>query len=127
MMEHAPLEKRRSNLSENYYLVVKMEGNGVLIRAADDSTAMYPRHRVVVDGSGELAATLDDGKRGIVDKIISYNAKKDKYRVAYEGGIKDTIPSKNLRETHPTTMSLMERKYWRGKTIPSKLTPFAAH
>ena len=76
-----------------------------------------------------LASTIKDGKRGIVKEILSYNTKRDTYSVTYEmpdnSTVKDTIPSKNTREGHPTKLSTMERQYWLNrKSIPKRIRKF---
>ncbi|WP_289705248.1 hypothetical protein, partial [Bacteroides acidifaciens] len=69
-----------------------------------------------------IAQTLKGGKRGIVDKIISYDAAKNKYKIKYSEGTEDVIPAKNLREGAPTKLSNLEMDYWsKQKNIPSNI------
>ena len=129
IIDKPTIGKKRSNLSPDCYVVDSMNGNGYNIRAKDDSIAFYPRHKLVLSKTGNKASpgtlsigeTLNDGKRGIVDKILSYDEKHDKYEVVYEGGVKDKIKSKNLRETNPTRMSAIEVEFWKNKSFPAKL------
>ena len=37
--------------------------------------------------NNNLAETIKNGKRGAVDKIMSYDEKKNKYKVQFEGGV----------------------------------------
>lgn len=115
------MKKRRTKLSPDYYIVDSEQGNGFLIKAADDSVAYYPRHKLIKSSTGKYASTIDDASFGIVDEIIDYNEKTDKYTVIYEGGVKDKIPSRNLRGNKPTHLGVMEIKYWKNKTIPERL------
>ena len=112
VIDKPTIGKKRSNLSQDCYIVDSMNGNGYNIMAKDSSVAYYPRHKLVLSKTGNVGESLNDGKRGIVDKIISYDPKTDKYEVIYEGGVKDKIKAKNLRETNPTHLSDLEIEYW---------------
>ena len=69
-----------------------------------------------------LAETIKGGKRGEIEKIVSYDVKKNKYHIIWTDGSTDFIPSSNLREGNPTKLSLMEIEYWsKQKTIPEKI------
>ncbi|MGI6156063.1 MAG: hypothetical protein ACOYEB_09070, partial [Enterococcus lemanii] len=89
-----------------------------------NSVATYPRHKLVVTSKGRIAETLDSDKRGIISEIISYNPKTDKYKVIYEGGVKDEIKAKNLRETNPTSLSRMEIEFWKNKDAPPTISKY---
>ena len=66
-----------------------------------------------------LANTLKEGKRGIIQRITSYNSKRNQYNIVYEGGVTDTIPASALRVGNPTKLSRMEREYWiKHRPIP---------
>ena len=72
-----------------------------------------PHYRLAkADKRYKLADTIRNKQQGIVDKLLDYDAKKDKYKVIYDEGTKDTIPAKNLRETEPNRLSEMELGYW---------------
>ena len=109
--------KRRSNLSERAYLVDSLQGNQYLIKARDDSIAFYPRHKLYLSPGAKLADTIDDAKKGIVDKILDYNPKNKKYKIEYVGGVKDWVPVKSMREGRPAEMSPMEKEYWSDKEV----------
>lgn len=125
-----PFVKHRSNLSKVAYIVDSNDGNQFLIRSTDGSVNTMPGYKLIKATSNiPLATTLDDGKRGVVKSITSYNKSKDTYHIIYDLGngstMKDTIPSKNMREGHPTKLSTMERQYWlKRKTIPDHIKKF---
>ena len=118
------MNKRRSNVSKEWYEVDTMDGNAFLIKARDESVARIPRHKLVKGGGIKYAETLDDGKRGIVESIEGYNEKQDKYKVKYSDGSYDNIKSKNMREGRPTQLSEMEKEYWRDKNKPAAIKRF---
>ena len=68
-----------------------------------------------------LAQTLKNKKRGVVERTVDYDGRKDKYTVIYEGGVQDKIPAKNLREGEPLTFSRMERAFWIRKELQAKI------
>ncbi|EAX69007.1 hypothetical protein TVAG_574210 [Trichomonas vaginalis G3] len=43
---------------------------------------------------------------------------------AYEGGVEDVIPSKNLRESKSTHLGPLEREYWKNKNKPERIRKF---
>ncbi|KAI5498963.1 integrase core domain containing protein family [Trichomonas vaginalis G3] len=124
VLDDKPLTKKRLRLSRNYYIVDSTQGNGYLIKAADDSIAFYPRHKLVESSNGKLAETIDEAKRGVVIEILGYNTNDDTYKVRYEGGVEDVIPSKNLRESKPTHLGPLEREYWKDKNMPERIRKF---
>ena len=118
-----PLTKRRTNLSNESYVIDDRDRNQMIIRARDGSIDTYPPYRLVKsDKRYKLADTIRNKQRGIVDKILDYDEKKDKYKVIYDEGTKDTIPSKNLRETEPNRLSEMELSYWsKHPNLPDRI------
>ena len=127
VLDKKPLEKRRSNLSREAYLVIGVSGKQYIIKAADGSVDKYPAYRLVkCDSRYPLAKTIKQGKRGVVERIIRYNEKRDKYRVQYDEGTIDEIPAKNLREGSPLKLSFLERQFWaresgNGKKVPKAI------
>ena len=96
-----------------------------LIKAKDHSVDYYPGYKLVLCSKNiPLAETLKDQKRGVVEKILDYDIKKDKYSIIYEGGVKDKIPAKNLREGEPLKLSSMERAFWVHKDLPAKIKDY---
>jgi hypothetical protein len=124
VLDKPVIGKKRSNLSPECYIVDSVNGNSYNIVAKDNSVATYPRHKLVVTSKGRIAETLDSDKRGIISEIISYNPKTDKYKVIYEGGVKDEIKAKNLRETNPTSLSRMEIEFWKNKDAPPTISKY---
>ena len=126
VLDKPTIGKKRTNLSKDYYLIDSIDGNGYNVKSADESVAYVPRHKLVLaTGAGKLATTLDEGKRGIVEKILSYNPTKDKYKIVYTDGSIDEIKSKNMRETNPTKASVMEREYWaKNKSVPETIKKY---
>lgn len=119
--EKNPLSKKRSNATKESYIVDSKSGNQFIIKSKDESIDKYPGYQLIKASSNvPIADTLKGGKRGIINKIISYDKKK--YKVMYEGGTFDFIPAKNLREGTPTTLSQMEREFWsKQKNIPDDI------
>ena len=108
-------------------LETKAVDYGYVIKSKDESIAYYPRHKLVKDSSGPFAETLDGGKRGIIKEILEYYPKTDKYKVIYTDNSVDTIKAKNLRETNPTSLGILERSYWSKNkgNIPSNIAAYA--
>ena len=118
-----PLAKKRTNLTKDVYVVDSKSGNQFVVKAKDSSVDKYPGYRLVKTKNTNLAETIKNDKRGIVNKILSYDVKTDKYKVEYDGGVIEQIPSKNLREGRPTHLSQMELIYWSAKkNIPDKIS-----
>ena len=127
--------KNRTNLSMESYLIDSIEGNQFVIKAKDGSIDTYPSYRLrKCDDRYEIAETIKNGKRGIIEKIIDYDEKRDRYKIIFEPGIparetesrdegtEQWIPAKNLREGKPLLLSRMEREYWSNKNkIPEKI------
>ena len=114
--------KRRSRVSKEAYIVDSKIGNQFMIKAKDKSVDKYPGYQLVKTDNKNIAETLKDGKRGIIDKITGYNKKSNQYQVIYEGGVKDKIAARNLREGNPAMLSRMEREYWsKQSTIPPQI------
>ena len=99
-----PLQKKRTNLPKEHYVIDSVDGNGYIIKAMDESVAYYPRHKQVKDSSDSFAAILDNGKRAIINDIIGYNERSQKYKVIYTDNSVDYIKAKSLRETNPTSL-----------------------
>ena len=76
---------------------------------------------VLCSKSIPLAETLKDEKRGVIERIESYDERRDRYKVVYEGGVHDNIPAKNLREGEPLKLSPIERAFWIRKELPTKI------
>ena len=108
--DNKAMTKKRTNAS-NGYVVDSKQGNKYIIKAKDNSAVLMPRYRLV-KGNAPLEESIDDGKHAVIDKIISYDSKRARYKVLYEGGEADTIPVSSVREGNPTRLSLEEMKFW---------------
>ena len=118
-----PFSKRRNKVSKEAYIIDSKAGNQFIVKSKDESIDKLPGYRLVPAKSNvPIAETLKGGKRGIVEKIISYDQKKNKYNIEYSEGTKDKIPAKNLREGAPTKLSNLELDYWsKQKKIPNNI------
>ena len=79
------------------------------------------------DDRYDIAETIKNAKRGIVEKIISYEARSDRYKVEWDTGEESVIPAKNLREGLPLKLSPLERVFWvreGADKIPVKIRKF---
>ncbi len=110
-----PFSKRRNKVSKEAYIVDSKDGNQFIIKSKDESIDKLPGYRLIKTTNNNIAKTLKDGKRGIVENIISYT--NNKYKIKYSDGTEDVIPTKNLREGAPTKLSRMEREFWSKKKI----------
>ena len=121
--DKSPIGKHRTNLSKKAYIVDGRDRNQIIIRSKDGSIDTYPAYRLIKsDKRYKLAETIKNQQRGIVDKILKYDEKKDKYNILYDEGTKDVIPSKNLRESEPTKLSSMELSYWsKQPSLPNSI------
>ncbi len=123
VLDNDPFSKKRHRVSKEAYIVDSKSGNQFIIKSKDDSIDKVPGFKLIrATNNIPLADSLKSGKRGIVNKIISYDSKKNKYRVEYEGGKRDIIPARNLREGHPTKLSNLEYEYWSTKNnVPESI------
>lgn len=118
--------KKRSNLSSNSYIIDDNLNNKYIVRAKDGSISEIPRYRLVVDNKATLANTIDNSRRGIVDKILSYDNKH--YNVKFKDGTIDRLPVSYMREGRPTRLSPAEIQYWKTqKQIPTYINAFKAY
>jgi hypothetical protein len=106
------LFKKRRNYSEEVYQLNSKDGNQYIVEAEDKSVMAYPRHKLKLVSGGIIGKSLNESKRGLIDKITDYNPKTDKYKIQYEGGSTDTLAPKRFREGHPTRLSHVEVEYW---------------
>jgi hypothetical protein len=70
---------------------------------------------------GEIGRSLNDDKRGLINKITNYNSKTDNYTIQYGGAGTDKLKPKRLREGHPTRLSHVEIEYWNDHGGKNKL------
>jgi hypothetical protein len=93
----------------------------ITISAADGSVKTVTRSRVISLKSNEVnttkqAKTISGTSPGSIVEIISYNAKKDTYKVRFEvengPDYIDIISAKELRANKPLIMSQLELEYF---------------
>lgn len=118
--------KNSSNLSKVSYIISEVVGNQYLIRSKDGSVDKYPGYKLYKCSDNiPIANTIKNDKRGVIEKIISYDENTNKYKVQFDDDKKtiDIIPAKNLREGTPARLSQMERDYWsKHIPVPSKIS-----
>ena len=107
--------KRRGSLSEHAYVIDSLSGNKFIVRAKDDSIALYPRSQLVKSTPNvPLADTIDQSSHGIVKRIIGHHIRGDnvRYDVEWQGGTRGTIPMSYLRSGRPIHVTEVEKNYW---------------
>jgi len=122
LQEYGPLEKRRYNLSKEYYKVDSYQGGSVLLKAQDNTVNSFPRWKLSKNVQGSNFG--NNFNRQVIQKIVNYDAKKDRYNVVWADGSKTIEKSRVIREQHPTKFTPMEREYWSKKNVPDKLLGF---
>ena len=119
------LEEQRASV--NIAVLNQDVKSGQVITVDMLETQTVNRNYIPENAIGD-AATLDNGKRGIIKEIVSYNEKTQKYKVIYTDNSIDYIKAKNLRETNPTSLGPLEREYWKARhddTVPDNIKAYA--
>jgi hypothetical protein len=105
-------------------LISDITGKSITISAADGSVKAVTRSRIIPVKANEMslkqAKTIPGTSRGSVVEIISYNPKRDTYKVRFEvkGGESDyivIISAKELRANKTLEMSRLELEYFDKK------------
>ena len=113
-LDKKPLTKHRYNYTYESYKVSGREGSNYILTAADGTTTTKPRYKLLVCDVNvyPLARSLGNN-RGVVERIISYNSRTNKYTVKYENcDDVDEIPASYLRGRMPQRMSQLERDFF---------------
>jgi hypothetical protein len=122
ILNEGAFKKKRMNYSRDAFKINSRDGNQYIIEAKDKSVGRYPGYKLHETGSNaRKAKTLNDDRYGIVDKILSFNPKRNKYKLVYEGGIKDLVRPNILRKGNPTRLSVAEAEYWNKMGGKNKL------
>ena len=122
LLDKERIGKHRMTYTDKSYIIDGKSGNQWIVRAKDGSVDKIPSHKLIRAGSNvPLADSLKQGKRGVVEKILSYDNRHDKYKVLFDEGTIDGIPAKNLREGNPLRLSIIEKQFWYGKDLPPKI------
>jgi hypothetical protein len=115
------MKKTRYNVTPYYFIISDIQGKSITISAADESVKTVTRSRIIRLKSNEIntlkqAKTIPGTSLGSVVEILSYNAKKDTYKVKCEiengPDYIDIISAKELRANKPLIMSQLEFDYF---------------
>jgi hypothetical protein len=122
LLNEGSFTKKRMNYSRDAYKINSRDGNQYIVEAKDKSVGRYPGYKLHETGSNApIAKTLNDDRYGIVDKILSFNPKRNKYKLVNEGGVRDEVGPKILRKGNPTLLSIAEAAYWNAMGGKNKL------
>jgi hypothetical protein len=113
ILNEGKFQKKRSNYSSNEYKINSRDGNQYIVEAKDKNVGRYPGYKHMETQSRTLMAkTLNDDRYGIVEEITDFNFKKNKYKLIYEGAVRDEVAPKILRKGNPARLSIAEVNYW---------------
>jgi hypothetical protein len=115
------MKKTRYNVTPFYFLISDINGKYITISATDGSVKTVTRSRIIPVKLNEIntlkqAKTIPGTSRGSIVEILSYNPKKDTYKVRFkvEGSDDyiDVISAKELRAKKPLVKSQLELEYF---------------
>jgi hypothetical protein len=110
------MEKVRTRLSDEAYIIDNQEGRSYWVRALDSSVDKVPAFRLArCNDKFPLAKTLKNNKRETVEELLDYNEPSNEYQVRFEGGKLQWTSAQVLREGNPTALTYMEKKFWLKK------------
>ena len=118
VIDKDPLKKKRYNVSNESYKIVGKEGKHYILEAADGTTMIKPRYKLVRADVNKYqqAKTIDGAWNGVLKEIISFDKRTNKYKVKFDDGNNgeyiDNIPVSFLRGRFPTRMSAMEKEFF---------------
>ena len=118
VIDKDPLKKKRYNVSNESYKIVGKEGKHYILEAADGTTMIKPRYKLVRADFNKYqqAKTIDGAWNGVLKEIISFDKRTNKYKVKFDDGNNgeyvDIIPVSYLRGRFPTRMSKMEKEFF---------------
>ena len=121
------MEKKRFRYSWECYKVESRAGNMYTIIAKDGTVLNVPRFKLILcskDGTKpkniKWADTIPNRWNGEISKIISFNPRTNKYKVAFkvpgEEDYIDEIPATYLRGNYPQQMTELEREFMNRQT-----------
>ena len=120
LLEKIVMKKRRYKVSRECYKISGVEGQLYIITAADGSTKLIPRWRLIPLGMEKpdnikLASTIPGVSRGVLNKVIGYGRDRKHYRVEFklpdDTIVEDVIPIKNLRTKYPQLVGKLEKEF----------------
>ena len=118
VIDKDPLKKKRYNVSNESYRIVGKEGKHYILEAADGTTMIKPRYKLVRADVNKYqqAKTIDGAWNGVIKEIISFDKRNNRYKVKFDDGNNgeyiDNIPVSYLRGRFPTRMSAMEKEFF---------------
>ena len=118
VIDKDPLKKKRYNVSNESYKIVGKEGKHYILEAADGTTMIKPRFKLVRADVNKYqqAKTIDGAWNGVLKEIISFDKRTNKYKVKFDDGNNgeyiDNIPVSFLRGRFPTRMTKMEKEFF---------------
>ena len=121
VIDKDPLKKKRYNVSNESYKIVGKEGKHYILEAADGTTMIKPRYKLVRADVNKYqqAKTIDGAWNGVIKEIISFDKRNNRYKVKFDDGNNgeyiDIIPVSYLRGRFPTRMTAMEKEFFKNK------------
>ena len=118
VIDKDPLKKKRYNVSNESYKIVGKEGKHYILEAADGTTMIKPRYKLVRADVNKYkqAKTIDGAWNGVLKEIISFDKRTNRYKVKFDDGNNgeyiDNIPVSYLRGRFPTRMTKMEKEFF---------------
>ena len=113
-LDKQPLTKHRYNYTHESYKISGYEGSNYILTARDGTTVTKPRFKLIKADVRTFPWSKSLGNnKGVVERIVSYNPRTNKYKVKFEGSDElDEIPASFLRGRYPQRMSQMEKDYF---------------
>ena len=113
-IEKDPLVKHRYRYSPESYKVVGKERAMYVLQAADGSTLLMPRWKLIkADPTIYPLKSTIGNTTGTIERIVSYDDANDSYRVVFEGSPEEyTVTAAQIRHRTPQVMTKMEKDYF---------------
>ena len=114
-MPRDPLTKHRYRYSPESYKVVGREKAHYIIQAADGTSLLMPRWRLIKADPHKypLKSTIPNANSGTIERIVSYDPTTDKYKVIFEGSKDEyTVSAAEIRHRTPQIMTKLEKDFF---------------
>ena len=115
-----PLVKRRYRYSPESYKVVGRERGMYIIQAADGSSLLIPRWKLIPADPDKYPhkTTIPGTSKGTIERIVSYDPATDKYQVVFEGSPNTyTVTAAEMRHRTPQVMTALEKQFFAANPI----------
>ena len=115
-----PLVKRRYRYSPESYKVVGRERGMYIIQAADGSSLLIPRWKLIPADPDKYPhkTTIPGSSKGTIERIVSYDPATDKYQVVFEGSPNTyTVTAAEMRHRTPQVMTALEKQFFAANPI----------